>query len=56
MGVLAGLTTYGISSGLIILGITAEFIPEDLHFPLILIWAIAGLGLAYIGVLRGKSN
>lgn len=55
MPALAGLTTYGISYGVLYAAITAGIVPENLHFPLIMIWSSAGILLALASILRGKS-
>ncbi len=56
MGVFAGLTTYGISCAVLAGGIATGIIPEGLHYPLTIIWAVAGLGLAFAGVLKRGSD
>jgi hypothetical protein len=55
MGGFAGLTTYGISCAVIAGGIASGIIPEELHLAITLIWAVAGLALAFVGVLKGKK-
>lgn len=45
---------YLISAGLITAGIASGLISESLHEPLILIWAIAGLVLAGLKILRSE--
>lgn len=47
---------YGISAGLIIYAIETGLIPEEWHGRLIVLWAIAGLILAVVGVMRRKSE
>lgn len=54
MPALAGLTTYGISYGILYLAITTGIVPEDLHFPLVIIWSSAGIVLALANILKGK--
>ena len=43
---------YFISVGLISAGIATDVLPEDLHGALILIWAVAGLVLAGMKILK----
>jgi hypothetical protein len=43
---------YFISAGLITAGIASGVLPENLHAPLILIWALAGIGLAGAQLLK----
>ena len=45
-------TAYAISAGLIIYSIQAELAPEEIRFPLIIAWAIAGLVLSFVAVWR----
>jgi hypothetical protein len=53
---LAGLTTYGISCVVLWVGMEQGIIPEELHTPLVLVWAVSGLALAFLGVLRRKGD
>jgi uncharacterized membrane protein YdbT with pleckstrin-like domain len=44
-------SAYAVSSGLIIYGIAQEIIPTDERLKYLLIWAVAGLALAFISVV-----
>lgn len=54
MPVLAGLTTYGISYAGLWAAVAAGIMPEELQWPLIFVWSIAGLALAVLGIVRAK--
>ena len=51
----ATLSTYGISYAGLWGAVLADIVPDDLKFPLIFGWSIAGLGLALVGAFRGKK-
>jgi hypothetical protein len=44
-------SAYAISSGLIIYAIVSELAPEDLHWPLVLAWAVVGLILSFTAII-----
>lgn len=54
MPALVGLTTYGISYAGLWGAILADIVPEELKFPLVIVWSGAGLLLALLGVVRKK--
>jgi hypothetical protein len=45
-------TAYAVSAGLIIYAVQSDLAPQDVKFPLILAWAIAGLVLSFVAVMR----
>jgi len=45
-------TAYAVSAGLIIYAVQSELAPQNVKFPLILAWAIAGLVLSFVAVMR----
>jgi hypothetical protein len=45
-------TAYAVSAGLIIYAIQSDLAPQGVKFPLILAWAIAGLVLSFVAVMR----
>jgi hypothetical protein len=47
---------YGISAGLIIYAIEAGFVDESTAGPLVIGWAMAGLVITVLGVIRGKRQ
>lgn len=49
-------TSYAVSAGLIVYAVQTDLAPFDTRFPLIVLWAAAGLGLAFTAVLRGKKD
>ena len=49
-------TSYAVSAALIVYAIQSELAPEDLRFPLILAWAIAGIVLAFSAVLMARKE
>lgn len=56
MSALAGLTTYGISCAVIAAGIASGVIPDELHFVVTIVWAAAGLALAWRGQAKAKEK
>lgn len=48
-------SAYAVSTGLIIYGITSRIIPDNLHFLVIMIWALAGLALGFAAILRRRD-
>ena len=55
MPTLAGLTTYGVSYAGLWAAILADIVPEDLRFPLVMVWSVAGVVLAVIGIAKGRD-
>ena len=49
-------TSYAVSAGLVVYAVQANLAPIDARFPLIIIWAAAGLGLAFFAVARAKNT
>lgn len=49
-------TSYAVSAGLIIYAIQSKYAPDGLAFPLLLLWAGFGVGLAYYAVARGRPE
>ncbi len=52
-------SAYAVSVGLIIFAVSTPLAPNDWRFPLVMIWAIAGLVLAFVAVLvprRGPKS
>lgn len=49
-------TSYAISAGLVLYTVQTNLAPIDGKFPLVILWAVAGLGLAFTAVLRGKKE
>jgi len=49
-------TAYAVSAGLILYTVESELAPPDVRFPLILAWAIAGLFLSFVAVLRRSEQ
>lgn len=47
-------SAYAVSVGLIIFAVSTKLAPADWQFPLVMIWAIAGLVLAFVAVLVPK--
>jgi hypothetical protein len=47
-------SAYAVSVGLIIFAVSSTLAPADWRFPLVMIWAIAGLVLAFVAVLVPK--
>jgi Co/Zn/Cd efflux system component len=45
-------TAYAVSAGLIIYAVQSDLAPQDVRFPLILAWAVAGLVLSFVAVWR----
>jgi hypothetical protein len=45
-------TAYAVSAGLIIYSIQAELAPIDIRFPLIVVWAVAGLVISFAAIWR----
>ncbi len=44
-------SAYAVSVGLIVFAVSTPLAPSDWRFPLVMIWAIAGLVLAFVAVL-----
>jgi hypothetical protein len=44
-------SAYAVSVGLIIFADTSNLAPKEWQFPLVIIWAVAGLVLAFVAVL-----
>ena len=55
MPVLAAITTYGVSYAGIWAAIAADIIPEDVRFPLVLVWSLAGVFLAFYAINRASQ-
>jgi len=49
-------TAYAVSAGLILYTVESGLAPPDVRFPLILAWAIAGLVLSFVAVLRRSEQ
>lgn len=49
-------TSYAISAGLVLYTVQTNLAPIDGKFPLVILWAVAGLALAFTAVLRGKKE
>ena len=47
---------YGISAAILIYAIESDLIEEELHAPLLMLWAVAGLITFVVGAMRRKSN
>jgi len=43
-------SSYAISVGLIIYGISARIIPLGIQFPIIILWAVAGIVLGFFAI------
>jgi hypothetical protein len=48
-------SAYAVSTGLIVYGITSRIIPSNLHFPVIMMWALAGLLLGFAAIWRRRD-
>ncbi len=49
-------SAYAVSVGLIVFAITTNLAPSDWRFPLVMVWAIAGIALAFVAVLMPKRG
>jgi uncharacterized membrane protein YbhN (UPF0104 family) len=49
-------SAYAVSAGLILFAIVQEIAPSDLHFPLLLGWALLGVLLAFVAVLKAGGE
>lgn len=49
-------TSYAVSAGLIVYAIQSDLAPDNVKFPLILAWAVAGIVLAFSAVFMAKKE
>lgn len=49
-------TSYAVSAGLIVYAIQSDLAPDNVKFPLILAWAVAGVVLAFSAVFMAKKE
>jgi len=49
-------TAYAVSAGLIIYAIESDLAPEDMGFPLIIVWALMGLVLSFAAIWRRSDK
>lgn len=49
-------TSYAVSAALIVYAIQSDPAPDNLKFPLILVWAVAGIVLAFSAVLMARKE
>jgi len=48
--------SYAVSAGLLVYGIERELIPEDIRLGLLMVWAVAGLALAILGLFLNRRT
>jgi len=49
-------TSYAVSAGLILYAVQSKLAPAEWQFPLVLIWAVAGIGLAFAAILVARKT
>ena len=49
-------SAYAVSVGLIIFAVSSNLAPAEWKFPLVMIWAIAGLALAFLAVVLARRG
>lgn len=49
-------TSYAVSAALIVYAIQSDLAPDNMKFPLILAWAIAGIVLAFSAVFMARKE
>jgi len=49
-------SAYAVSVGLIVFAVSTPLAPADWRFPLVIIWAIAGIVLAFVAILVPKRG